>query len=417
MRMLDVSPRVCIPPVRGGSQTRIYNLLLRLAANHEVRQFSSPRLIELRAPGFVTERQETPSYREHRDDSLPAGLLREASERIWVSAPVLTGIAARLTRPRALPELLAWADLTIVEFPWQFEHCLRNRPPGRPLVLATHNVEADKFATFARGGGARLSRRPWLAYIERLEANALANADLVLAVSDADRDRFSERYGTDPHRIVTVPNGADTRLLRPVAAAERERAKRALGLPPERPVVLYVGAGVLPNRLGLDWVRRVARLSDRFSYLVVGAVGGAARVEGNVTYTGIVSDLPPVFAAADISVCPLEYGGGTKIKLHESLAAGLPTVAFAQALHGMEIAPGEHVLVSEPDERALLDALERIAGDPGLAARLGRSGRRFIEERRSWDANAARLDAAVRSLVREAAAGPVEHPLPAMATA
>ena len=88
-----------------------------------------------------------PSYREIRYSHPLATLVREASERAWVNAPVLGGAAFRLTRPRRLLELLRWADAVLVEFPWQFEHCRRQRPEAR-LVYASHNVEAQKFASY-----------------------------------------------------------------------------------------------------------------------------------------------------------------------------------------------------------------------------------------------------------------------------
>ena len=208
MRVLDVSPRVTFPPT-GGSQVRVYNLLRHLSRRHEVRQFSQVRLDrrwERRAAG---EEWLTPTYCEHRWRHPLGALVSLVGDRSWVTAPVLSGAALRIGRPTRLRELLRWSEVTLVEFPWQFEHC-RRQHPAAPLVLASHNVEAEKFASWAVAAGAGRTRAAWLRGIEHAEARAVRGADLILAVSEEDRQGLARRYDVDARRIVVVPNGADT---------------------------------------------------------------------------------------------------------------------------------------------------------------------------------------------------------------
>lgn len=86
--------------------------------------------------------------------------------------------------------------------------------------------------------------------------------------------------------------------------------------------------------------------------------------------TGPLPRIAPAFAAADLSLCPIEFGGGTKIKLMEALAAGLPTVAFAESLRGTELRDGVHVVVAPKSVEGRLGALQRLANDPAEAARI-----------------------------------------------
>src|SRR5438034_5295208 len=130
MKIADVSPRVACPPQQG-STVRIYNLLRELSRRHECVGFSHARTGRLRVSPSLEAVAHEPSYREIRYSHPVATLVREASERAWVNAPVLAGAAFRLTRPRRLLELLRWADAVLVEFPWQFEHCRRQRPEAR----------------------------------------------------------------------------------------------------------------------------------------------------------------------------------------------------------------------------------------------------------------------------------------------
>jgi glycosyltransferase involved in cell wall biosynthesis len=391
VRIADVSPRVVVPPRRGAAQ-RVYHLLRCLSERHEVRQLSQARVGDDRSP----EAAGAPLYREVRHRSPVAVLLTETAERAWVRAPITAGLALRLTRPPLLADLLRWADVALVEFPWQFEQ-VRRAAHGRPLVYDAHNVEREKFASWAEAAGRPVTTRPWLLAIERLERAAVAHADRILVTRPDDVHAFTTRYGADPERIVLVPNGADVEGCSPVDPAARTRAKRRLGLP-ERPTALFVGSDMPPNRRGLDWVRRLAALRPDVTFAVVGAVSRRAR-SGNLIAAGRVDDVRPWLAAADVSLCPIAHGAGTKIKLLEALAAGLPTIAFGRALAGTTLQPGEHVLAVETELGSLCAALDALLEDEALRSRLARAGREAVVQRYSWRRSAERLEVALLELV------------------
>lgn len=390
MRILDVSPRVVHPATRGSS-VRAANLLRALAERHEVRQLSQARLSHRGDPeGARGHFAVTPSYAELRTAAPVATAATELGARSWVRAPILSG--AGLGRSPRLRALIDWADVVLVEFPWQFAACRRARSDV-PIVLAGCNVEAAKFADYAVASGSPRTAPIWLRVIEQLERRAVQGADLVLAVSDADRDELIRRYSPASQRVVTVPNGADTTRYRPTPPGARRAARASLGLP-DRPTVLFAGADVPPNRAGLTWVRRLAAQAPQLTFLVTGAVAPPSR--DGIVATGLLEDFGIALAAADFALCPIEFGGGTKIKLLEGLAAGLPTVAFAEALHGLDVDGA--VLAAPKSERGLLQALDRLA-DPAVARELSRRGRDWVVDRYDWRAIARRLEVHLEDLV------------------
>jgi glycosyltransferase involved in cell wall biosynthesis len=309
---------------------------------------------------------------------------------------LLSGLALEMTRPRLLTRLLRWADVVLVEFPWQFEYCRRRSKA--PCVLASHNLEGLKFAGWAEAAGASLTVGPWLRYVRRMEGRAARAATLVLAVSASEREGYTERYGVDPERVVEIPNGADTKRYSPIRPDAKAAARRRLGLP-ERSTVIYVASVIPPNRRGADWVRRLAAVADRFTFL---AVGEGAQVDdrpSNMISTGFVDDLRPYLEAADIALCPIEHGAGTKIKLLEYMASGLPTVAFSPAVGGLLARHGVEVLVAEPSVRGLREATECLADDQGLALRIGRAARALVVKRYDWGRIGGRLDDALTAMI------------------
>ena len=107
---------------------------------------------------------------------------------------------------------------------------------------------------------------------------------------------------------------------------------------------------------------------------------------------GVVNDVTPFLDAADIAICPIEFGGGTKIKLLESMAAGLPTVAFAETIQGLDVRDGEHLRVVTKSEDALLAALDELNASPDLCQRLGETARRYVCDHHEWRQMASLLE-------------------------
>ncbi len=407
MRLLDVVPRNASPPDRG-SVLRIANLARELARRHELRQLSLSVDGPLPLRSAVEPHAPFGAYAESRLRHPLCVAGARFCGRSWVRSNVLAGVTQRLARPAALGPLVRWADVVLVQFPWQFEACRRATPAGTPLVLASHNVESDKFPSWAAAHGASWPRRaPWLAYIERAERAAVARADLVIAVSEPDRRRFVERFGADPARVVVAPNGVDTNRVRPVAPDERAAARRSLGLP-ERQTVLFQAADMPANVAALAWVRRLARVDRSRTYLVVGGVARAAADEPFVA-TGSVPDMRPYLTAADAAVVPVAHGGGTKLKLLESMAAGLPVVAFDHAFVGTEARDDEHLLCAEPSERSLLRCLDSLDDETG--ERLSANARRLMEERYDWSVIGRELEPALLRLLEQPPVLRVDPPL------
>ena len=364
-------------------------ILRQLSVGHEVQQFSQTDEFAFRQS--VMRRFLAPNYSEYcYAHPLAWAAVRSGQRPFLGGAPVLSGIALKASQPSLLRRLLRWADVVLVEFPWQFDHCWRHRPKG-PLVLASHNVEAMKFASWGEAAGASSMNARKLRYITRLEERAATRADLVLTVSAADRSQLIERYQLEPGRVIVIANGADTSSQTRASPDSKRAAKRTLGLP-DRPTAIFVGSNIPPNRRGLDWIERLGKQTDRFTFLVVGAVAAEKPTGQNIVTTGLVEDLDRYLEAADIAICPIEHGSGTKIKLLESLAAGLPTVAFAAALDGTDARDGVHALVAGTSEAGLLSALNCLADDPDLSSAIGHAARQLARERYDWRTIAQQLE-------------------------
>ncbi len=209
--------------------------------------------------------------------------------------------------------------------------------------------------------------------------------DGLCAAAAAEAEAISRRHEL---AIEPIPNAV--RLPRPRPG----RADRPEGVAGRDPVsLLFVGnltyapnieaartlvEEILPRlRRALGDVVRVT-LAGRHGHELL-ALGGEA-----VELAGYVPNLAPLYASADAVVAPLKTGAGTRIKVLEAFARGVPVVASPAAVAGLEVVDGRQVLVAADSEQAA-DAIVRVVTEKGLAARLVGEARQLVRDRYSLE--------------------------------
>lgn len=220
-------------------------------------------------------------------------------------------------------------------------------------------------------GAAALERAEAERYA-RMEREALPRFDRVLVASAAEMDGPDGPLG----RVgpVVVPNAVA--IPSPPPAREPSPGPRpftlllvgTMGYAPNQDAALLLCREVLPLLRSLTG--REARV------LVVGsdpppAVAALAALPG-VTVTGRVPDVRPYYRMADVAVAPIRAGGGSRIKILEAFAEGVPVVATRVGAEGLEVIDGEHLLLAD-EPASFAAACAALARDPALARRLGRS--------------------------------------------
>jgi glycosyltransferase involved in cell wall biosynthesis len=111
-----------------------------------------------------------------------------------------------------------------------------------------------------------------------------------------------------------------------------------------------------------------------------GSAVAALRRRRGVELTGWVDDLAGPYARADVVVAPLAHGAGTRIKLLEALAYGVPVVTSPAGAAGLGAGDGVHLLLADGPGRTA-EAVARIVLDEGFAAALAAAGRALVESR------------------------------------
>jgi glycosyltransferase involved in cell wall biosynthesis len=152
--------------------------------------------------------------------------------------------------------------------------------------------------------------------------------------------------------------------------------------------VLFLGTTRYPpNFFAVSEIcRHLAPALPRLDFHIVGeAPWRPPSVPSNVRFLGRVHSTAVPLGGAQVAVAPVRHGSGTRLKLLEYFAAGLPVVCTAKAAEGLDIQDGVHARVVETSE-AFVAAIRELHADPARAASLGAAARALVESRYDWKA-------------------------------
>jgi glycosyltransferase involved in cell wall biosynthesis len=105
-----------------------------------------------------------------------------------------------------------------------------------------------------------------------------------------------------------------------------------------------------------------------------------------ITVTGTVPDVRPYYQNAVAAIIPIRTGSGTRLKILEALAAGVPVISSPLGAEGLAVTPGKNILMADPaDPGQWIQHLTALANTPSLARQLADEGRALVRERYDWE--------------------------------
>jgi polysaccharide biosynthesis protein PslH len=265
---------------------------------------------------------------------------------------------------------------------------------SRARVLADwHNIESEvmgRYSTATPGVARSLAARRTAGLIERAENRLLAACDIHTVTSDRERRILEGRH--TPAEIHVVPNGVDVEHF---SEREIQRAREGQAAEAERrSAIIFVGS--MDYHANIDavlWFGREVwpglRAQNRgFTFTVVGrnpTAGIKALTLEGISVTGTVADVRPHYAGALATVVPIRVAGGTRLKILESMAAGIPVVSTRIGAEGLDVEDRRQILLADTAQD-FLAAIEHLASTPGLWRSLSTAGRALVRANYDWAA-------------------------------
>ena len=385
MRILFLSPRQCWPTV-SGAKLREYHSLLALS-----------QLADITYVYFVDVGDQPLSV---QDLPIVSKIVAVPKPDAYSRLRLLRGIAGRWPLPilnytssemtAALAQLDGHYDLVHLDsihmmgYAKPLERMLARRKIQPRFTYNWHNIESEAMRRFAASTPSRMRRiyaNLTAAKLEALEREILKCAYGHIVCSEREK---SQLLAIAPSaRVTVIENGVDCPYYTGLNSA------------PVRNRIVFVGKMDYPPNIEAS--TRFAKttwplVKEHFPEFTLSVVGSCptASVEAlrslpGVEVTGTVPDVRPYYRDALAAVVPLRTGGGTRLKILEAMAAGVPVISTSLGAEGLAVSPGSDILIAGPDDhgawvRHLLDLRQSEERRQQITAR----AHQLVESRYDW---------------------------------
>jgi polysaccharide biosynthesis protein PslH len=239
----------------------------------------------------------------------------------------------------------------------------------------------------------------------RFEGDICRRAGQIAAVSEQDACAMRTLFGAE--RVTAIPTGVDIEFFTPPSPAPAVEVDLSftgsMDWQPNVDGVLWFTSEVLPL---------IRRERPDCSLAIVGrkpsgAILDLARRDPRIRVTGTVPDIRPHLWNSAVSIVPLRIGGGTRLKIYESMAARVPVVSTAIGAEGLEIHPPSDIRIADTPT-SFADACLGLLADAALRQRQADAAWRMVSASFSWEQAARCFESVLErapALVRAAGAG------------
>jgi len=356
MNIAILSPMEVLP-IRGGAQTRIFNLAKTMSDMGEN------------------------VYLVHNSKSKDVTRLGNLNILSFPLAPLtLPGcsyVFHQLVFAKNFGNIRGKIDVVQCEFPSSFPWAyLAKRLHGNPpIVLDEHGVEI-KFAreVYFDRPGLLVRARTLLT-----EGAAVNLSNHIFTCSTVDASQLSRIYKLPESKITEIPNAVGKEFFEDVRRHEFEK-----------PTILFVGGFKHPpNYYGakavLDTILPyVTEREGDVQFVFIGEEPPSWLLgTDHVKVLGRVPDVRPFIKGADICISPIFQGSGTRLKILEYMALGKPVISTSKGAEGIEVTNNFDIVIEDDLERFSEHVLSLLR-DKQKAELLGVNARRLIEQNYTW---------------------------------
>lgn len=366
-------------PPDNGSKLRVHHLLKGLSREHHVdlisyhqphSQVSQERLLAL------CDTVQTVPYRSFNPQSVSSlrGLLSR-TPRFLVDT-YQSQLESMISQ-----HIIQTQPDVIVASQWETAYY---SPIFKGLPAIFEELELGTFVNRVNGAANPLQRlRHQLTYfkLKHYTPRLLSHFDAVTTVSKKELSLLERVVGPEFHGIhELIPNAVD--LERYTGWENTDRTH----------TLIFTGSVTYqPNYQAVVWFLEevfpiVRKHFPAVKFAVTGDRGDQELPNPDgFQMTGYVEDIRPLLASSAVSVVPLLSGGGTRFKILEALAMGIPVVSTRKGAEGLDLNPDNELMIAD-EPQSFAESVIRLLSDPRLMKRMGDAGRAAIEERYNWSA-------------------------------
>ncbi|NOY15046.1 MAG: glycosyltransferase [bacterium] len=378
-------------PLYSGGQIRTFNLLKKLSQKHQITLISFIR--------HHHENQYIPqlapyTYQVHTIKRRPAWDIKNILLSGFTPYPFLVSIYFSPHLKKLISKLLKTHQYDLIHA--ETFYVLPNIPKtSTPVLLVEQTIEYLVYQRFVQQ-----LRLPILKPLLYLDVAKIAywekrywkNIDKLVTVSQEDQTFIKKTTGRPG--IDIVPNGVDFDQFKQVFTHNITRKKT-------KNVIFLGNFKWLPNKEAVHflttsvWPLIVKKLPSANLFIIgrnpTQQVLSYNNPALNIKVIGEVDDIKPIFQQTDLLLVPILNGRGTKYKVLESVAAGIPVIGTPLAVEGLPLQHQTDVLISRQANK-LADYAHQLLTNPTKANLLAQHALKRLKNHLSWNKVARKLD-------------------------
>jgi sugar transferase (PEP-CTERM/EpsH1 system associated) len=400
LKILFMATQLPMPPDTGG-RIRSLNILKHLANQHEVTfvctvdpSIHEKHLDEMGrvCPRFIP----VPQRQLHRSSWR---YLLQVVLNLASSCPFAVAKDHSPALARQIQRLLSTESFDVLVCDFLHASINLSEPRSLPVVLFEHNVEAEIFRRYYRQHQQFLGRLFWRyqwTKMRRYEGRVSSRMDHCITVSRTDKVTLQRDYGV--RNVSSIETGVDVKHFlngKAEKVGNRLVFTGSMDWIPNQDAMLWFAEEILP---------RIARTVPDVSLTIVGRRPGKkvqqlSRLMPQIQVTGRVDDVRPYLWSGSVFIVPLRIGGGTRIKIFEAMASGIPVVSTAVGAEGLQVAHGRHLLLADTAE-AFSSAVIWLLQNPTGARQLAAEAKSLVAEHHDWNLVSQQFVAICRDVIK-----------------
>jgi len=372
-------------PINSGKKVRTCNILKQLSLHHEITLLvyvwgDKDELAGIeyyKSLGINTETVE-------RNNPEKKGLKFYISlfKNLFSSLPYIVDSHYKASYASRLSRLINEWQPDILMAEWSPYSIYFSKITGIPKVAVAHNLESRIWRGYVEKCTNPIKR--W--YIShqnkkvlRFEDDIFKWLDGLILVSPVELKTINKKYPA--LNAILVDNGVDIDYF---ALSDIDEDNR---------LVSFVGVlDWRPNQDGVNYFidTILPILRNKVKDVKVSIIGrdapewlSAKGARHNVEFTGPVDDVRPFMYKSAVMIVPLRIGGGSRLKILESLSMGKAVVSTCLGAEGLNLKDGEHLLITDEPER-FADTIVELLNNPEKRRQLGENGRKLVTSQYQW---------------------------------
>lgn len=275
-------------------------------------------------------------------------------------------------------------DIVWINFLFMASILLRVNFGKTPVILDQFEADELVWGKYIKKGNflQRLFSNLNLKKIKILQKKAFRKINALMCVSEEEA-KFMKPKMPSGKGVWVVPNGVDADFFKPSNALKK---KQVILLSGSMCIVRNIDAAAWFSKNIFPKIRKAVPDAE---FWIVGykpdkKVLGLKNIKG-VKVIGTVEDIRPYYQEAKVYVAPFRFGEGTRLKVIEAMAMGIPIASTRGGCQGINAVNGRHLLIAD-DEGEFGDNVINLLRNPPLAKVLADAALALVKQEYDWKA-------------------------------